>query len=227
MFFEKPGSLILEKQVAEQLLSFNTDSLEYIDNMVMQENWQGNYQAALSYGLQAWNMDSTDSHCNLILGLHYYYLDDFTTALKYIRLYEKNIIQESGELRPSIIAGQVYLKNGTEEKARYHLEGGLSEWFKQIELNTPRVQTYYPYIELADVYLALGDQEKAWEYLNMLKGLKTIDLVYLTILKNWPGFDLIRNEPQFLEVLNVVEETYQKEHNRIQDLLLREGMIKS
>ena len=89
------------------------------------------------------------------------------------------------------------------------------------------MQTYYPYIELADVYLALGDQEKAWEYLNVLKKLKTIDLVYLTILKNWPGFDLIRNEPEFLDVLNVVEATYQKEHNRIEKLLIREGMIKS
>ena len=91
--FRKTGFPELEKQVAEQLLSFNNDSLEYIDNMVMLENWQGNYQAALNYGLEAWNMDSTDSHCNLILGLHYYYLDDFTTALKYIRIYEKNIIQ--------------------------------------------------------------------------------------------------------------------------------------
>lgn len=227
LVFRKTGFPELEKQMAEQLLSFNNDSLEYLNKLVMLENWQGNYQAAIKYGLEAWNKDSSDTGCNIVLALHYAYLNDYINALHYVRIYENITLHSEGEVQPSSVAGFICLMNGKEEEADFHYRGTLSNWQKRIELNAPDAQTFYSHVELADMYLALGNEEKAWEYLNVLKKLKTIDLVFITILKHWPGFDIIRNEPEFLDIMKTIEATYQKEHHRIEKLLIREGMISS
>lgn len=227
MVFRKTGFPELEKQTAEQLLSFNTDSLEYLNNMVLLENWQGNYQAGVKYGLEIWSMDSTDSHCNLILALNYAYLNNLASALEHVRIYENTSIRMKGIFQPTGFTGYIYLINGKEEEAYLHYQGVISNWQKQFEFNTPLAQESRYLHELADVYLALGEKEKAMEYLRVLKTLPTIDLVHITTLKSWPGFDIIRNEPEFLDVLKVIEATYQKEHTRIEKLLIREGMIKS
>jgi tetratricopeptide (TPR) repeat protein len=227
LVYRKTGFPELEKQMVQQLLSFNNDSLEFLNNMVMLENWQGNYQVALKYGLEIWSMDSTDSYSNLILAVNYVYLNDLYSALKHVRIYENINIRMKGEFQPTGFTGYIHMMNGNAEEAYLHYQGVISMWQKQFELNTPLVQANRGLHELADVYLALGEKEKALKYLKVLKTLQTIDLVHITVLKSWPGFDIIRNEPEFQDILKVIEATYQKEHLRIEKLLIREGMIKS
>lgn len=225
--FRKTGFPELEKQLAKQLLYFNNDSMLYLNELVLLENWQGNFPDALFYGLEAWKLDSTDSNCNLLLGLNYAYQDDYTNALKHIRIYENTMSQLRGDIQPIGFAGYIYMMNGKKKEADFHFHGVISKWRKEFELNTPAAQTFISHHELADVYLALGEKEKALEYLKVYKTLQTIDLVHITTLNSWPGFDIIRDDPEFLDIMRVIEATYQKEHNRIEKLLIREGMIKS
>jgi tetratricopeptide (TPR) repeat protein len=223
--FRKAGFPVLEKQLIDQLFSFNNDTLEYLNALVMYENWQGNYRAALNYGLRSLKLDSTDSFSHLVLAIHYTYLNDYINALKYAQNFDRINLRTNGELQPSTAAGYIYMKNGEEKKAESHLRESIPRWQKQIELNTHTAQAFYYLHELAGVYLTLGKKEKAMEYLKEMKDLKIVDRVQITILNNWPNFDIVRNEPDFKDVLEVLKVKYQKQHTRIEELLNREGMI--
>ena len=223
--FRKAGFPELEKQLADQLLASNNDTLEYYNTLVMLENWQGNYEAAINYGLQALNRDSVNDFCNLILGLHYAYLKDYSNAIKYIREYDKINIQNNGEIQPNPIAGFVYLKNGEEKIAKTHLNGALDRWHTQLEFNTHTTHAFTYLYELADIYLALEEKEKAMELLIEMEKLKEIDRVFITILSRWPGFDAVRSEPKFQNVLDVLDAKYETEHNRVGELLKENGFL--
>jgi tetratricopeptide (TPR) repeat protein len=221
--FRKTGFPELEKHLADQLLAFNNDTLEYVNSMVMLENWQGNYKAAIDYGLEALKRDSVNDFCNLILGLHYAYLKDYSNAIKYIRTYDNINILKNGEVQPNPIAGFVYLKNGEEKMAKYHLNGAIERWHTQIQFNTHTTQAFTYLYQFADIYLALGEKEKAIAFLKEMKKLKEIDRVFITILSRWPGFDSVRSEPDFQEVIADLEAKYRKEHLRIGQLLKEKG----
>jgi AraC-like DNA-binding protein/TolB-like protein len=224
--FRKTGFPEMEKQVAEQLLAFNNDTLEYFNALVMLENWQGNYPKAIDFGLEALKLDSTNDFCNLILGLHYAYLKDYSKALKYIRTYDNINIQNNGEIQPNPIAGFVYLKNGEEQLAESHFVGSIDRWRTQIEFNTHTAQAFNYLYELADIYLALGEKEKAMAYLKEMKKLKKVDRVFITILNRWPGFDSVRNDPWFQDLLKVLDAKYKEEHERVGELLKEKGFLK-
>lgn len=224
--FRKTGFPEMEKQVAEQLLAFNNDTLEYFNAMVMLENWQGNYQKAIDFGLEALKLDSTNDFCNLILGLHYAYLRDYSKALKYIRIYDNINKRINGEIQPNPIAGFVYLKNGEVQLAESHFAGAINRWHTQIEFNTHTAQAFNYLYELADIYLSLGEKEKAMAYLKEMKKLKKVDRVFITILNGWPGFDSVRNEHGFQDMLEVLDAKYRKEHERVGELLKEKGFLK-
>jgi tetratricopeptide (TPR) repeat protein len=225
--FRKSGFPFLEEQLIEQLFAYNQDTLEYLNEMIMHENWQGNYKAAVNYGLESLKLDPENSFTNLVLAINYTYLKEFQNALKYVRSFDRINTQIHGEFQPSSAAGYVYLVNGEKKEAESHLREIVPRWQKQIELNTHTAQAFYYLHELADAYLSLGAEEKAFGYLKEMKNLSTIDRVQITILSNWPGFDVIRNDDVFKDVITVLQNTYLIEHTRIKELLVREGLFLS
>ncbi len=222
--FRKAGFPDLEKQLIDQLLSFNNDTLEYLNSMVMHENWQGNYQAALNYGMKITRLDPSDSFSYLVAAVNSTYLKDYKQALILAKQFDSLNIQMHKEFQPSGAAGFIYLKNGEMNKAETHLREIIPRWQDQIKNNTHTAQTFYYLHELAGVYLDLGEKEEAMEYLEKMKDLVTIDRVQITILKNWPSFDSLRNDPEFQEIIQVLNTKYQEQHLRIEELLRREGI---
>jgi len=225
--FRKSGFPSLEEQLIEQLFLYNRDTLEYFNELVMHENWQGNYRAAVKYGLESLKLDPENSFNNLVLAINYTYLKEFQNAIKYIRCFDRINTQIHGEFQPSSAAGYVYLVNGEKKEAESHLREIIPRWQKQIELNTHTAQAFYYLHELADAYLSLGAEEKAIGYLKEMKNLSIVDRVQITILSNWPGFDVVRNDYVFQDVITVLQNNYLKEHNRIKELLIREGLFPS
>ena len=225
--FRKSGFPSLEEQLIKQLFAYNRDTIEYLNEMVMHENWQGNYEAAVSYGLESLKLDPENSFNNLVLAINYTYLKEFQNALKYIRCFDRINTQIHGEFQPSSAAGYVYLVNGEKKEAESHLREIIPRWQKQIELNSHTAQAFYYLHELADAYLSLGVKEKAIGYLKEMKNLSIVDRVQICILSNWPGFDVVRNDYVFQDVITVLQNKYLKEHNRIKELLIREGLFPS
>ena len=74
---------------------------------------------------------------------------------------------------------------------------------------------------LARVYSILGDSEKTMEALARLEGLPGVPARLLADLKNWPSFDLVRDEPEFKKLLSELEERNRKEHEKIARIMER------
>jgi hypothetical protein len=110
--------------------------------------------------------------------------------------------------------------NGYEKEANYHFEGALARRLKQIEYATPDSRLVYnSQIYLAGIYLALGDEKTALNQLKTLERFRTIDYGTTNILINDPVFKSIRKIPEFQNLLQHLETTYQKQHKQIEPLI--------
>jgi hypothetical protein len=94
-------------------------------------------------------------------------------------------------------------------------------------MNTALSRKTFDFFVLSGIYAALGDKENALKYLEMLKEMEVIRGEYVLDLKNWPPFDNIREYPEFKDILKDAEAKYQREHERVKKLLIREGIIES
>ena len=213
--FWRTGYPEFEKILVDQLFDFTKDSLEYLHRMVSSEIYQGDFKEALRFAHDACRLDSTNSNSNWMIALCYMWLKDYSNALQYLLISENLTRQSGAAIRPSSISGYIYHMNGYDTQAGYHFSGEIERRQKQIEHATPSAQHFYAHFYLASTYLALGDEKKALEYLKILDPPGIIDIGYINILGNWPGFDSIRNSPEYLEVLKQLENRYQKQYKRI------------
>ena len=213
--FRRTGYPEFEKILVDQLFDFTKDSLEYLHNMVSSEIYQGDFKEALRFAHDACRLDSTNSNSNWMIALCYMWLKDYSNALHYLLISENLTRQSGAAIRPSSISGYIYQRNGYDTQAAYHFTGAIEKRQKQIEHATPSAQHYYAHFYLASTYLALGDEKKALEYLKILDPPGIIDIGCINILVNWPGFDPIRNSPEYMEVLEHLENRYQKQYKRI------------
>jgi tetratricopeptide (TPR) repeat protein len=217
--FRVTGCHKLERQLAKQLLDFNNDSVGYFTNRFSSEIYQQDFNAALKYALDARRLDSTDSYLNLCVAIGYVWLKDFSNALHYLVVSEDLTKQAGATVRPRYISGYIYHMTGYETLADYHLTGAIKRRQKEIVYVTPSAQQYYSHFHLASICMSLGDEEKALEYLTSIDPPRTIDFGYINILNNWPGFDSIRQRPEFLKVLEHLDDRYQKQYRRIGKLM--------
>ena len=127
----------------------------------------------------------------------------------------------------AMFIGFVYYKNGMQKEANEHYKKAVKIIQDEIELNNFFARNYYSHSNLACVYSAMGEKEKAMFYLEQLKNRKTAFPLFIIIgMKQWPLLDNIRQEPGFAEVLADLEAKYQREHERAGDFLREQGILK-
>jgi len=95
-------------------------------------------------------------------------------------------LQQSSPLLTSML-GVLYARTGRAGQAQQILES-LRSYPR--EVSAPL---------LAAIYIELGDEEAALEYLE--KGLEDKD-VYMTVMKVWPGADPLRGHPRFVRIMS-------------------------
>jgi AraC-like DNA-binding protein len=113
------------------------------------------------------------------------------------------------------VTGGYYSNTGNTRKA-------MEEYVKAININ---VIDRDAHCALAAVYAYRGDKEKAYENLKIFCQQKIIVSWMLSLMKTYPIFDSIRNEPEFLKILNDAEAKYNKEHEKLRKWLEEQGML--
>jgi len=209
-------------------LKQDSDSIEYYRSLMITEMCKGDYPRALEYGLDAFHVDSTIIQSALFLMYVHLHLRDFSKAFSYVELLE-NLERESGIYGKyfSPLKGWAYLRNGKVKEADLQFQGAIRDNLLEIETNSPFAQNYYAYYYLAVIYSLMGNKEKAMEYLSILKHGETIDYGMITDLKFFPGFDIVRDDPNFEVLFNDLESRYLKLHNRVRKMLIKEGVLES
>jgi TolB-like protein/AraC-like DNA-binding protein len=215
----------LAKLYARKFLEQYNDSMGYFQMAASYERTVGNFESAENFQLKCHKIDSTNTLSLYCLLFNQVGKRDYKSAYKYVIALENEYLKTGRDIEPEILSGYIYLKNGDTKKADYHLKGSEQKLLKEIESNWINSRLYYSYWNLAKIYSIMGEKRKALDNLKMLKNRKTDYLFLVNSLNYYPFFDIIRDEPEFIEVVKDVEAKYQAEHDRVGKWLKEKGLM--
>ena len=209
-FFNKAEDIALE------VLKLDGDSVRYLSHLSTAEWYLGNAQKCLELRERAYKIDSTHP---MILHqfVEYYFLTrQWDKALKSLKKYNSVL----GSNDPSLpMTGYIYLQNGYSKDA----EDISNELIKINEDN----KSLWGYEQLAIAHIIRGEKVKAIENLNYCINLDNPEKEPYPLLEffNFPWFDSIRNEPEFLKITSEMKTRFQAEHERVRKWLEVQGKL--
>jgi serine/threonine-protein kinase len=177
-----------EEAIAEVERARELDPLSLVTNRTVGHilYYSGEYDRALEAIHRTIEMDPNFIYCHLDLGLTYLAKSMPQEALEAFRKEEAVLKDWNPVLATSM--GMAYVRAGQEDKAREVLDVLLTNWEKG----------YVPPSGIARVYLALGEKEKAFEWLQTAYERRDFFLCYLKIEKI---FDSIHSDPRYQTML--------------------------
>lgn len=88
-----------------------------------------------------------------------------------------------------------------------------------------RSKNFYSHYDLAGIYAFLGEKEKAYDILRILRKREEFPIVLYKWFKMDPLFDGIRNEPEFKQIEIDLDARYQAEHERVRKWFEENNML--
>jgi TolB-like protein len=218
--FEKANYYNLEA------LKLDGDSVQYFLNLCDLEIILGNYDTGIEFEERAYALDSTQTYLLVELGKHYMVLGQYEESLKYLLKYVERI-KELGDvnIQDMVEIGYVYWQNGYFDEAEYYFNAQIDYCNWTIELGRSWAKLKFIYYDLASVYAFKGEKEKAYENLRIFNQRHRMPSWAVSMIKNDPLFDSIRDEPEFQRIVRDVEAKYQAEHERVRQWLEENDML--
>jgi TolB-like protein/AraC-like DNA-binding protein len=230
--FNNVGLYSEGKKYAEKLISLTGDSTYYYWSLLQSYYNLGNYELVVNYANKIYCADSLNLgkllgfHHSYFLGNTYVNLRKYKEAFRVLEKYTASMKRQERIVQPYHYFGYIYLKNGKQEEAHFHMEGSIRDRMYFINQNKPK-EVSPPNLGLAFIYAALGNKAKALEHLRVVN--RCTPFLYtcaqITGFKLSPMVDCIRNEPEYQEFLKNAEVRYLEEHNKVEKLLSKEGVL--
>jgi tetratricopeptide (TPR) repeat protein len=190
------------------------------------ENTRGNYEKGVKYTEKALAIDS--SHVDYLwnIGQAYMALGKYNEALdSFMKWLNKQTDISNPWINGMHRIGYTLFKLGRFDEAEFYFDKQLEYCLTHIELNYKYAQMRAAHYDLAGVYAFTGDKEKAYQYLNEFSTRESFPLWWVSLFKDDPLFDSIRDEPEFQQILSDVESKYQAEHERVRQWLEENDML--
>ncbi|MHB1197162.1 MAG: helix-turn-helix domain-containing protein [Lutibacter sp.] len=220
------------EKYAEKLIELTGDSTYYYWSLLHVNFNLGNYNSVEKYAHKIYNSDSLN--LGKLLGLHHSYflgntylnLRDYKEAYRILEKYAKSMKQQGRTIQPDFYLGYIYYKNGRNKEANFHFDESIKYRLQIIAQNKPTVLCAAN-LGLTFIYAAVGEKEKALKYLRVVNSQPSYLYLCSQIsrFKISPMVDCIRNEPEYKEFLKNAESRYLEEHNKVEKLLHREGLL--
>ena len=214
-----------------KLFNDSLDSKLYFLALGYAERSNGNYEKSDEYHQKAFSIDSShgdlslyNAHILQLLGECKSNIGQFEESLKYYKKW-LTILKSRGEINYNYMhrVGYAYYKNGYVKEADYYFNLQMEYCDSLINSNRPHAQEYLTYYDRAGLYAFRGEKQKAYADLNIFNQRQRNGLWLVTLIKNDPLFDSIRNEPEFQQIIRDVEAKYQAEHKRVRKWLEEQG----
>jgi TolB-like protein/Tfp pilus assembly protein PilF len=224
--YQSTGFMEQAKSYFHESFELNGDTAKYFQNLSLSENFIGNYKKAIEFLKKAYTIDSSNIYVLDNLGFNYMLLGQYKESLKYYKKYLKRL-EAFGDLSINVMhrVGYIYWQNGYKKEADYYFDKQLEYCNGIIEVGRRPHQDIDVYYDLAGVYVFRGDKEKAYEYLRIFNQRTRIPLRMVTLLKDDPLFNSLRNEPEFQQIIRDQDAKYQAEHERVRKWLEEQGML--
>jgi len=215
------------KQYIHDKLNLDGDSAGYYAEMARFEDWLGNLNKSIEFGLQGYAIDSSNATILVILGNSFAGVGQYEESLKYFKKWiEKSEILGDGWVKHSMHRlGYVYYRNGNKEAAEHYFNEQMNYCIKSIELGRKYAQMFYAYYDLAGIYAFRGEKDKAYENLRIFNRKQSMSSWMVSLIKTDPLFNSIRNEPEFQQITRDVETKYQEEHERVKRWLEEQAIM--
>ena len=217
--------ILLLSDALEDALKLDGDSGLYYLFLAEDQTSIGNYKEALELIKNAYLIDANSRNILYRLAIAYMYLDQYEKSLKYFEKY----IEKCEELKVPVYGmhwiGYVYWQNGFKKEAEYYFSEQIRFCEKVNELERRESQQLMTYYSLAQLYAFRGEKDKAFENLRIYNQKLLIPLHLVTMIKDIPLFDNIRDEPEFQQIVKEVEAKYQAEHERVRKWLEENDML--
>ena len=212
------------KYYLNQALKLDGDTVSYIDQLIDYNIMnEGDYKKAIEHYKLRYLRDSTNNWLLSVLGYDYLFNGQYKESLKYYQKYISRLkgIGQYDDNIPYI--GYAYWQNGYRKEAEYYFNKQLEISNDYIKSHTELGKLFHTYT-LAGIYAINGDKDKAYENLKIWANNKS-NLWWLTIVKNDPLFNSIRNEPAFQKIVKEMESKYSEEHERVRKWLKEQGNL--
>ena len=212
------GFIDKDKYYTKEKLALDKDSASYFFELAWIEFCLENFEECLRFSKKANDFDST-----LLIPQEFficlppaYKEEAYLNAKERIERFKK-----SGRLLlvGSHRVGYFFWQMGKTKEAEYYFGQQIKIGEESIKLGRDIAQKKFAQYDLAATYAFLGDKEKAYRYLDEFNTLTFIQLWWVSLLKNDPLFNSIRNEERFKKIILNVESKWQAEHKRVQKWL--------
>jgi tetratricopeptide (TPR) repeat protein len=215
-FFDKA------KKYYQDAFMLDGDSVSYFHELQYLEYAIGNFENAILFNEKTLKIDP-----NYIPCLECYSIAGLDQEAYNIAEKTVNQLKKSGNL-PLIFShriGYAYWKAGKYKEAEPYFNDQIKFGLESIKLGRSYASTVPQYYDLAATYAFLGDKNKAYQYLDEFNTLNFYPSWLISLIKNDPLFDNIRNEERFQKILQNMEAKYQAEHERVRKWLEEKGKI--
>ena len=204
-----------------QALNLGRDSSRYYEYIAAYEFDKGNIEKGIELSLKAYLLDTTRYFIlNESVAFRLAIIGRYEESLKYYKKYlnkaeENNHLDLNYQLR----IGYAFWVNGYKKEAAYYFNKQIEYCKNAIKLDRNYAKNYLAYYDLAAVYAFLGEKDKSYENLKKISQIKIVQSWLIFLINNDPLFNTIRNEPDFQNIVNIVEAKYQSEHERVRKWL--------
>ena len=210
----------------EEDMKLDGDSMSYYFSSYGIEVCSGNFEKAGEFLNYAYAIDSTNIGVLQNMGSNYMYLGQHEESLVYFKKYVDQLKLLGGtSINIMHRIGYAYWQAGHFEEAEYYFDKQIETCNGLIELDRPQAQNANVYYDLAGVYAFRGEKDKAYENLEIFNQKESMYSAMVTMMKNDPMFNSIRDEPEFQQIVRDVEAKFQAEHERIRQWLEENDML--
>ena len=218
------GMIELAGKILEERLALDGDSVAWLGYRAWSEFCQENFEEAYHYQVKRASMRKVD-----LIAMDYLnclppaYRDAYyENILRWIKYYqERNILPFQYAHR----IGYGFFQMGNTEEARRYFEMQIQYGEESIRLGRSLASAGYAQYDLAATYAFIGEKEKAYKYLSEFGNMDKYPLWWVTLFRNDPLFNGIRNEPEFQMIQHNVEAKYRAEHERVRQWLEGTGYL--
>ncbi len=175
---------------------------------------QGKYNEALVFLDSICNLTPCERECDLMRFYIYSSTREFEKAEKY---YDK--IEGSGYRQGAwdrIFLGYLYNETGRKQKAETILLSSIKDDEKALTENPTTLVISQINIRLAAAWAVLNDRDKAMNYLHEVE--KVVPFEWPVKISLFPGFDRIRDDPEFMLILKNIEDKKAILRSKVQEM---------
>jgi TolB-like protein len=215
------------KYYYKEAFDLDSNKVENLSHLTWLEYSKGNFEEALKLQNQQLEIDSTATIVTNIV-LEAYSIspghkeEAFLHAKKMAKYYKNTGVINTGQYHR---IGYAYYQVGKKQEAESYFKQQIKIGEESIRLNRPIAQWKMAQYDLAATYAILGDKTKAYQYLDEVNTLIFYESWWISLAKNDPLFNSIRNEERFQKILQNMEAKHQAEHERVRKWLEDQGKL--